>query len=65
MLIPTAALLQEENNCYVLVREAENKFRRTEVTVASAEGDKTVVLSGIRPGQEIISEGAFYLLDAR
>jgi cation efflux system protein len=49
----------------VLVCEGANRFRKAEVTTASTDGDRTVVLSGVRPGEEIVTGGAFYLLDAR
>lgn len=65
MLIPTTAVLQEEESCYVLVCEGGNRFRKTEVTTASTDGGRTVVLAGLHPGQEIVADGAFYLLDAR
>ena len=65
MLVPTSAILQQEESCYVLVCEGANRFRKAEVTTASTDGDRTVVLSGVRPGEEIVTGGAFYLLDAR
>lgn len=65
ILVPTSAVLQQEENCYVLVCEGPDRFRKTEVTTASTDGDRTVVLSGLRPGEEIVADGAFYLLDAR
>lgn len=53
MLVPTSAILQQEESCYVLVCEGANRFRKAEVTTASTDGDRTVVLSGVRPGEEI------------
>lgn len=65
ILIPTAAILQQEDNGYVLVVDGERKFRKVQVTVASTTGDKSVVTDGLRAGDEIVIEGAFYLLDAQ
>lgn len=65
VLVPTSAILQQEESCYVLVCKGANRFRKAEVTTASTDGDRTVVLSGVHPGEEIVTGGAFYLLDAR
>lgn len=63
--IPTSAILQEEDNCYVLVVLGNHTYRKQQVTTGSGKDNKTVVLSGLTPGQEIVTTGAFYLLDAR
>ncbi|MEG1634548.1 MAG: efflux RND transporter periplasmic adaptor subunit [Rikenellaceae bacterium] len=65
ILIPTSAILQENDNCYVLSRCADRKFRKVNVTVDSSVDDKSVVTEGISSGAEIVTEGAFYLLDAK
>lgn len=63
--IPDSAILQEENACYVLLALGNNHFRKQPVTVGLSEGNKTVVLSGLTPGDSLVTSGAFYLLDAR
>lgn len=65
MLIPTVAILQQENNCYVFVKVGNNKFRKVSVTVSTTDGDKSVITDGLTTGDEIITEGAFYLLDVK
>lgn len=65
MLVPTSAILQQEESCYVLVCEGAKPFPQGRSDTASTDGDRTVVLSGVRPGEEIVTGGAFYLLDAR
>lgn len=65
ILIPTAAVLQEEDNCYVLVREGDRKFRKVVITVSSNTEQKSVVTDGLKADDEIVTEGAFYLLDAK
>ncbi|RHJ92509.1 efflux RND transporter periplasmic adaptor subunit [Parabacteroides bouchesdurhonensis] len=63
--IPTSAILQEENQTYVLVSLGNNNYRKQTVVSGPTEDNKTVILSGLNPGDEVISTGAFYLLDAR
>lgn len=63
--IPTSAILQEEEDCYVLVSLGNNEYRKQRVSVGTTADNKTVILSGLVPGDEIVTTGAFYLLDAR
>lgn len=65
ILIPTPAILQEEENCYVLLSEGNRKFRKVQITVSNSVADKSVVTDGLKTGDEIVTEGAFYLLDAK
>ena len=63
--IPTSAILQEEENMYVLVELGNNDYRKQKIETGHTEDGKTVVLSGLNVGDEIVVTGAFYLLDAR
>jgi cobalt-zinc-cadmium efflux system membrane fusion protein len=63
--IPTAAILQEETHCYVLVVLDGHRFLKREITAGTTDGDKTVILSGLATDEQIVSAGAYYLLDAR
>ena len=63
--IPTSAILQEEESAYVLLALGNNCYRKQKVSTSVTEDGKTVILSGLTPGDTIVSTGAFYLLDAR
>lgn len=65
ILIPTASVLQQQDECYVLVAEGSRSFRRRAITVATTLDNRSVVTGGINPGESIVTEGAFYLLDAK
>lgn len=65
IVIPSSALLQEENSCYVLVAIGKNRYVKREVLVSTTMENKVVILSGLRTGEQIVTEGAFYLNDAR
>ena len=63
--IPTSAILQEEDDCYVLVALGNNNYRKQKISTGINDGKKTVVQSGLAPGEEIVVAGAFYLIDVR
>jgi cobalt-zinc-cadmium efflux system membrane fusion protein len=65
IVVPNSAILQNEENLYVIVSEGGNKFRKANVTVRPARETQTAILSGIGKGEEIVTEGAFYFIDAR
>ncbi|MFA5324663.1 MAG: efflux RND transporter periplasmic adaptor subunit [Bacteroidales bacterium] len=63
IIVPDSAILQQNENKYVLVKISNNRFCKVLVETAEADVNNSVVLSGIKRGDEIISEGAFYLID--
>ena len=65
LLIPTSAVLQEENHCYVLLALGGNRYRKQEIITSDTHGTQTMVLSGIGAGDRIVTEGAFYLNNVR
>ncbi|MEG1909855.1 MAG: efflux RND transporter periplasmic adaptor subunit, partial [Bacteroidales bacterium] len=65
ILVPTSAILQESENYYVLVKEGKNKFRKRNIKVSATLDEQSVVEEGLNINDEIIIEGAMYLLDAK
>jgi cobalt-zinc-cadmium efflux system membrane fusion protein len=65
ILVPDKAVLQDEDDRYVVVSEGGNKFRKAVVTAAPASDARTVILAGIRAGEQIVTDGVFYFIDAR
>lgn len=65
IVVPTSAILQHEDHCYVLSAEAPGRFRRVEVETLASERSGTVVSRGLEPLMRIVSEGAFYLIEAK
>jgi cobalt-zinc-cadmium efflux system membrane fusion protein len=64
ILIPTAAILQEENQAYVLLSLGNNKYLKQKVETSATDGNKSIIRSGLKPGDRYVSDGAFYLLNA-
>lgn len=65
IIVPKEAVLQGETGRYVLRKTASNTYVRTIVEVQSADDDNLIVTQGLTPGQEIATQGAFYLIDCR
>lgn len=65
LIIPSASILQEEDENYVIKVVEQNKFQRVPVGIESINENEVVVTHGLSTGDEIICEGAFYLLDAK
>jgi cobalt-zinc-cadmium efflux system membrane fusion protein len=55
-VVPADAVLHLHDRDWVFVPAGENKFRRTEVRPGRMlSGNRQVILSGIEPGQQIVS----------
>ncbi|MCD7925047.1 MAG: efflux RND transporter periplasmic adaptor subunit [Bacteroides sp.] len=65
VMIPTSAILQQENHAYVLVALGNGRYLKREIVTSVTDGDNSVIQSGLTPGEEIVTEGAFYLIEAR
>lgn len=63
--IPTSAILQEEESIYVLIAKGKNQFRKVPIVVSDNVEDRSVVSRGLKVGDKIVAEGAFYLLDSK
>lgn len=65
ILIPTFAILQEKDRQSVLVALGNGRYLRREITTLMTDGDRTVVASGLQPGEEVVTDGAFYFIEVR
>jgi RND family efflux transporter MFP subunit len=55
--LPASAVMSDGATRYVYVRQGE-ALRRRDITVGSARGGKLAVLSGIKPGELVVMNGA-------
>jgi len=65
ILVPVRSVLQMENSSFVFVRLKGNKFIRRMVELDGTDHDRVILKSGLKPNDEIISEGGFYLLEVK
>lgn len=65
IMIPLKAILQMNEVNFVFVVTAEGKYIKRKVETGGTEGDRIVIKSGLAKGERIVSEGGFYLLEAK
>lgn len=65
LLIPATALLQANDAPYVFVAAADGQFVKRAVTTNGSSNNQVVVTNGLQAGDRIVTEGGFYLLDAK
>jgi len=59
--VPHAAVMEQDGRPYVYVEQAPGRFVRRELRLGASEGEWYEVLSGLKPGERIVAQGAFYL----
>ncbi|GEM65280.1 cation efflux system protein [Sphingobacterium faecium NBRC 15299] len=65
IFIPEKSLLQYNDQSYVLVQIGQDQYLKRPVKTGITDQGKVQVISGLKVGECIISEGAFYLLNAK
>jgi cobalt-zinc-cadmium efflux system membrane fusion protein len=61
ILVPKEAVLENEGKRIVYVLVSGEEFQRVDVEVGSEYGDKIAILSGLKPGQRVVTQGAYQL----
>ena len=56
-IVPTGAILRGSPGTYVYLLEGENKVVVRPITVGESDGPRTVVLSGLQPGDRVVTDG--------
>ena len=57
IVVPRAAVLQDQQGSYVFVLDGEKKAQRRDITLGRALGVDTVVEKGLNPGDTVVTEG--------
>lgn len=65
IVVPKSAVLQAEGYQYVLVQQSPGAYRRAKVSVESADADRYVVTEGLSQEDQVITQGAYFLVDAK
>lgn len=61
IVILSSAVQQHEGKTFVFVLRDDKQFRRRDVTVGATSGETTVVRSGLREGESLVTGGGFIL----
>ncbi|MFY9610849.1 MAG: efflux RND transporter periplasmic adaptor subunit, partial [Blastocatellia bacterium] len=59
LIIPKEAVLDNEGKKIVYVLLSGEEFQRREVTIGDEYGNKVAVLSGLQPGERVVTQGAY------
>lgn len=65
LFVPAKAVLQYNDRSFVFVELSPGKYQRKFVETGNTVGDNIIIISGLNNNETIITDGAFYLLDAK
>jgi cobalt-zinc-cadmium efflux system membrane fusion protein len=63
IVIPSTALLQSEDGAFVFVQEGKDRYVRRPVKAVTANGQEVQITAGLKAGEAVVSQGAFYLTE--
>lgn len=61
IVIPATSLLEEQGLFFVFVQTEGEKFQKREVTIGGHDGQNVSILEGIKEGERVVSQGAYYI----
>lgn len=56
--IPNTGIVEDMGAYFVFVQINPEQFEKREVTLGATDGERTVLASGVRPGERVVSKGA-------
>lgn len=65
LVVPSIAVVRENNQDHVFVKLEGKRYRLTPVTLAEETGELRVVVSGLAGGETVVTDGAFHLNNER
>ncbi|WET51759.1 efflux RND transporter periplasmic adaptor subunit [Chryseobacterium indologenes] len=65
IMIPISALMQQDSSQYVWIKTGKNQFAKRPVTTGEADQKMIRIISGLKAGDIIMTEGGIYMLDAK
>jgi multidrug efflux pump subunit AcrA (membrane-fusion protein) len=57
--VPSSAIVDDAGRPIVFVQVEGEAFERRPVTLGAREGDRVQVLAGVKPGEHIVTRGAY------
>ncbi len=61
LAVPTAAIVADGERRFVFVEEGRGRYRRQPITPGPERAGRTLILSGLAPGERVVSEGSLLL----
>ena len=65
ILIPAGAVLQMEESSFVFVKTNGNRYLKRLIETAGTDNDRIILKSGLKTDEQIVTDGAFYLIEAK
>jgi cobalt-zinc-cadmium efflux system membrane fusion protein len=65
LLVPDSAVIREDNHDFVFVESSANRFELRPVELGQRDADQRRLLSGIRAGERVVTDGSFHLNSER
>ncbi|UTX50795.1 efflux RND transporter periplasmic adaptor subunit [Chryseobacterium sp. MA9] len=65
VMLPVTALMQQDNSQYVWVKTGRSQYTKRSVTTGETDQKTVRIISGLKPGETIMTEGGIYMLDAK
>lgn len=65
VMIPVTALMQQDNSQYVWVKTGKHQYAKRSVTTGETDQKTVRIISGLKPGETIMTEGGIYMLDTK
>lgn len=62
IVIPSAAVLQNEDEAFVYVEQSKGTYVRRPVEAVTVDGQQTRITAGLESGDVIVAQGAIYLM---
>ena len=61
IVVPTQAVVEGQNGNYIFVINADSTATQREITVDRAAGDVTIISQGVKPGEQVVTDGQLRL----
>ena len=61
IVVPTQAVVEGQNGNYVFVINADSTATQREITIDRAAGDVTIISQGVKPGEQVVTDGQLRL----
>jgi multidrug efflux pump subunit AcrA (membrane-fusion protein) len=60
-VVPVSAVIQSDTHTAVFVETTPGRFEQRDVTLGTRAGDVVRVVSGVKPGEHVVTDGAMLL----
>lgn len=61
LTVPLSALTEEQGAYYLYVRISPGHYRKTPVRTGASDGARIEILSGLKPGEEVVATGPYFV----